>query len=435
MEEAPKSKKEMIEHLMRRFRKLLEEKLPDEPGTLEEIEKITEEIGSDIRRDVENECVGYHGTGYVGPRTVCSCGGTAKFKTYYEKRVVTLSSELAIQRAYYHCKSCGHGFAPLDDELELDSLATSIGVRTKVGRLAAWIPFEDVSVELGQLCRIHLSKNTAGRIAEAMGEEVRKERESREAVVLSGCAEIPSGGAKRLYVGIDGTCVLTRGGGWREAKTGVIYETEDRDGEVRIKRPQYLATLERAEGFGELVYAAAFDRGVENAEEVVALGDGAPWIWKSFAHHYPGAVQILDFYHASEHLNEVARAWYGEGTDKARRWVEARERDLLSDCVDTVIRSILCWRPVDDDDREIRRKNLVYFETNKERMRYATFKAQGYHIGSGLVESACKTVVGQRLKLSGMRWSEPDAEAMLHLRSLILTNRAVDLRHYARSIA
>ena len=115
--------------------------------------------------------------------------------------------------------------------------------------------------------------------------------------------------------------------------------------------------------------------------------------------------------------------------------MEARERDLLSDCVDTVIRSILCWRPVDDDDREIRRKNLVYFETNKERMRYATFKAQGYHIGSGLVESACKTVVGQRLKLSGMRWSEPGAEAMLHLRSLILTNRAVDLRHYARSIA
>ena len=435
MEGTPKSKEEMIERLMRQFRKLLEEKLPGDPGTLEEIEKITEEIGSDIKRDVENECVDYHGTGYVGPRMVCRCGGAAKFKTYYEKRVVTLSSELTIHRAYYHCQSCGHGFAPLDEELELDSLATSIGVRTKVGRLAAWIPFEDVSVELGQLCRIHLSKNTAGRIAEAMGEEVRKERESREAVVLSGYAEIPSSGAKRLYVGVDGTCVLTRGGGWREAKTGVIYETEDGDGEVRIRRPQYLATLERAESFGEQVYAAAFDRGVENAEEVVALGDGAPWIWKSFAHHYPDAVQILDFYHASEHLNEVARAWYGEGTDKARRWVEARERDLLSDCVDTVIRSILSWRPVDDDAREIRRKKLVYFETNKERMRYATFKAQGYHIGSGLVESACKTVVGQRLKLSGMRWSEPGAEAMLHLRSLILTNRAVDLRHYARSIA
>ncbi len=145
--------------------------------------------------------------------------------------------------------------------------------------------------------------------------------------------------------------------------------------------------------------------------------------------------QILDFYHASEHLNEVARAWYGDGSARAKRWVEARERDLLSDCVETVIRSIISWRPVDQEAREVRRKNLIYFETNKERMRYATFKSQGFHIGSGLVESACKTVVGQRLKQSGMRWSEPGAEAMLQLRSAILTHRSLDLAPYARSIA
>jgi len=93
MEEAPKSKEEMIEHLMQRFRKLLEEKLPDEPGTLEKIEKNTEEIGSDIKRDVENECVVYHGTGYVGGRTICRCGGAAKFKTYYEKYTATVLGE------------------------------------------------------------------------------------------------------------------------------------------------------------------------------------------------------------------------------------------------------------------------------------------------------------------------------------------------------
>ena len=429
------SKKETIERLVKRFRELLEDKLPDEPGTLEEIEQVTEEIGKDIKREVEDECVSCHGTGYIGPRAECNCGGRAKFKTYYEKRVVTLSSELRIQRAYYYCEACGRGFAPVDEKLELDRLGTSIGVRTKVGRLAAWIPYEEVSVELGQLCRIHLSKNTAGRIAKAMGEEVKKERRGREAEVLSGCVESPAARAKRLYVGMDGTSVLTRGGGWREAKTGVIYETEERDGKVRIKRAEYLATLERVEPFGESVYTAAYDRGVENAEEVIALGDGAPWIWRSFAHHYPKAVQVLDFYHASEHLNEVARAWHGEGTEKAKLWVEAREIDLLSDCVETVIRSIQSWRAADEESREIRRKNLMYFETNKERMRYATYKSQGYHIGSGLVESACKTVVGQRLKQSGMRWSEAGAEAMLHLRSLILTNRAVDLSHYARSIA
>jgi hypothetical protein len=165
------------------------------------------------------------------------------------------------------------------------------------------------------------------------------------------------------------------------------------------------------------------------------LGDGASWIWRSFGNHYPDAVQILDFFHASEHLNEVARAWYGEGTERATRWVKAREHDLLSDRVETVIRSIRSWRPAEEDAIQIRRTNLGYFTTNKERMRYARFKARGYHIGSGVVESACKTVVGQRLKQSGMHWSEIGAEAILHLRSLLLSQRTADLRPYARAIA
>jgi hypothetical protein len=414
---------------------LLEEKLPDEPGTLEEIEKITEEIGQDIKRDVENECVSWHGTGYVGRRAICQCGAEARFKNYYSKLRVTLSGELVIHRAYYYCKSCKRGFSPLDQKLELDSLSTSVGVRTKVGRLASWFAFEEVSVELRELLGIHLSKNTVERLAEAMGQRVKQERAAKEKMTMSGLVDSPESGPKRMYVGIDGTGVPMRGGGTHESKTAVIYETEDRDGKTRIKNAEYLATLERVESFGDQVYSAAFARGVEKAGEVVALGDGASWIWRSFAHHYPKAVEILDFYHASEHLNLVARAWYGDETRKAEQWVEARECDLLSDCVETVIRSIQSWRPKDEDSREVRRKNLAYFKNNKERMRYATYKLQGYHIGSGLVESACKTVVGQRMKQSGMHWSEQGAEAILSLRALILTDRAADLSQYARTIA
>ncbi len=99
MPEKGESKGEMIKRLTEQFRKLLEEKLPEEPGTLEEIEGVTEEIGRDIKREVENECVGWHGSGYVGARTACSCGGVARYKTDYEKTVVTLSSELTIGRA------------------------------------------------------------------------------------------------------------------------------------------------------------------------------------------------------------------------------------------------------------------------------------------------------------------------------------------------
>lgn len=342
----------------------MEEKLPDEPGTLEEIESISEEIGRDITRDVENECVSWHGSGYIGPRAACSCGRLAGFKNYYDKREVTLSGELVIGRAYYYCKSCGSGFSPLDAKLELDSLCTSIGVRTKLGRLASWLPFEEVSLELRELLGIYVSKNTVERVAEAMGEKVKEDRQAYEEMVLSGEVEPPVVGCKRLYVRIDGTCILARGGGGREVKTGVIYETCERDGRMLVSNAQYLATLERVEGFGDQVYSAAFARGVE-----------------------------------------------------------------------TVIRSIQSWQPEDEDAREVRRKNLAYFINNKQRMRYATFKARTYHIGSGLVESACKTVVGQRLKQSGMRWSEPGAEAVLSLRALLLTDRAADLRPYARAIA
>ena len=266
-----------------------------------------------------------------------------------------------------------------------------------------------------------------------VGESVKKEKQQREAEVFSGMVDIPKLAPKRLYIGIDGTGVPMRGGGTRESKCGIIYETRERIGKTEVVRAEYLATLERVESFGEAVYARAFDRGVERACDVACLGDGATWIWRSFSQHYPKGVQILDYYHASEHLGIVAKVWFGEGTKKAKRWVRDRQSDLLSDCVETVIRSIRSWRPIDDESKEIRRLGLKYFIDNKDRMLYASLTANGYHIGSGLVESTCKTVVGMRLKQSGMRWSEPGAESMLHLRSLLLTNPDADLSRYART--
>lgn len=431
MSKKPESREEMVSRLTERFRKLLEEKTPEDPGTLAEIEKISQEIGEEIKHDIEGSFCGRHGTGYTGSRIACACGGFGEFKGYYKKRYISLCGEQVLRRAYYYCKQCGSGSFPLDRKLGLDNLCTSIGVRTKVSRLAVWIPFERLSRELGVVCGLHLSKNTCERITECVGEQVKSEKRLREAAVFSGNEVSPQLSPARLYIGIDGTGVPMRGGGTRESKTGIIYQTRERAGKSEVIDAEYLATLERVDSFGEQMYARAFVRGVENAGDVACLGDGATWIWRSFAHHYPGAVQILDYYHASEHLGVVANAWYGEGTDAAKRWVKARQADLLSDCVETVIRSIRSWKPIDDEAREIRRLNLKYFSDNKYRMLYASLAANGYHIGSGLVESACKTVVAMRLKQSGMRWSQPGAEAMLNLRALLLTNPDVDLAKYA----
>jgi hypothetical protein len=202
---------------------------------------------------------------------------------------------------------------------------------------------------------------------------------------------------------------------------------------IKISNAKYTATLERTAAFGEQVYGLAYDQGVEKASDLVCLGDGATWIWNSFTLHYPNAVQILDFFHATEHLDDVAKAWYGEDSDKAKCWLEARKLDLLSDCVEDVINSIRSWHPTDDAAKEIRRVELGYLEKNKHRMLYATFLANSYHIGSGLVESACKMIVTQRLKQSGMRWTEPGAESIAHLRSFLLSDRSADISRFARA--
>jgi len=431
MSKRPESRDEMINRLAQRFRELLEEKTPEEPGTLAEIEKISQEIGEQVKREIEESFCGRHGSGYVGPKIACGCGRIAEFKGYYRKRHVSLCGEHVLRRAYYYCKSCGSGFAPVDIKLRLDSGCTSTAVRTRVSRLAAWIPFQRLSKELELLFDLHLSKNTCERISEAVGERVKSENRLREAAVFSGTEPSRDVSPDRLYIGIDGTGVPMRGGGTRESKTGIIYQTRERAGKTEVVGSEYLATLERVDSFGEQVYARAFRHGVENARDVACLGDGASWIWRSFSHHYPDGVQILDYYHACEHLGIVANAWYGEGSASAKRWVEARQADLLSDCVESVIRSMRSWKPADDESKELRRLNLKYFTKNRDRMRYASLSANSYHIGSGLVESACKTVVGMRLKQSGMHWSLKGAEAMLNLRALLLTNADVNLAQYA----
>ena len=433
MQDDHESKEEMVERLTRQFRELLEKKLPDEPGTLEEIERVTEEIGAEIKREIEDECLGWHGSGYLGSQIPCSCGEVSKFKNFYPKRIVSLCGETTVTRAYYHCSSCSRSYVPLDSVLDLDGGCTSVGVRTKIGRLAAMIPFGDVSTELKLLCGIAISKDSAWRIAESMGKRIKDERSERERLVLSGAVEAPDVAPERLYIGVDGVHVPMRDGSYHEAKCGIVYQTQERNGKIRISNAKSLGTLERTAAFGDQIYALAFDQGVEKARDIACLGDGSTWIWNGFSQHYPDAVHILDYFHATEHLSDIAKAWYGEGSEMAKCWLEARELDLLSDCVEDVIKSIRSWHPTDDDAKDIRRVELGYLEKNKHRMLYATFRANGYHIGSGLVESACKTIVTQRFKQSGMRWSEPGAESVVHLRSYLLTDRSADISRFARA--
>lgn len=254
---------------------------------------------------------------------------------------------------------------------------------------------------------------------------------SHEKHVLSGLAEVPDIAPQRLYVTIDGVTVPMVGS-WKESKVGAVYETFiDKDGEVQAKDIEHVATMGNAEAIGDRVYTLAFRRGAERAEEIVVLGDGGRWIWKQAKQNFPKAQQILDFYHATEHLGEIARSWHGTSNPKMDKWLQRCKEDFLEGKFERVMNSIRAWRPVEPEHIELKRENIGYFTRNKERMHYDDYRARGLHIGSGIAESSCKCLVQARLKQSGMRWSPDGAAAMLQLRRLWLDVPDANFAQYA----
>jgi hypothetical protein len=167
----------------------------------------------------------------------------------------------------------------------------------------------------------------------------------------------------------------------------------------------YMAAIVPAQEFGPLLRAEAMRRGMAKAKVVVFLGDGAVWVWKLARLNFPNAVCILDYYHACEHLNLLSATLYGEGSPLAKRRFRQWRKALLKDKVAQVIAQAKADLPTKAQARKLAKKQIAYFERNRSKMLYQTFRAAGYFIGSGVVEAGCKTVVGQRLKQSGMLWS------------------------------
>lgn len=213
------SRDAMIRRLKEEIGKLLEERLPHGGSTIDEIERITEELGQEIERRIEESVTNQEGRGYVGSYAPCECGNRAVYKKDYAKTWQTLHAQLVIPRAYYHCKRCGKGFAPLDGVLGLDRGGTSLRVRDKIARVSAIAPFGRGSIELRALCNVSVSAKTFERVAEMIGKRIEAEVSSVEKHVLSGLAQIPDVAPERLYVTIDGATVPLVGT-WKESKAG-----------------------------------------------------------------------------------------------------------------------------------------------------------------------------------------------------------------------
>jgi hypothetical protein len=379
--------------------------------------------------------------GYRGRRIDCGRGHRATFVEYRTKEILTVLSSVEVRRAYYHCPSCQAGLLPKDQELDIVGISLSPGVRRMMGRVGGKEPFDQGREDLEELAGVVVKTKEVERVSEALGAQIEACWKQEREAILAGKVVPLLPPVPKLYIAIDGTGVPVvpretegrRGkdaGGkakTREAKIGCVFTQTLQDAEgYPIRDPDctsYVGAIETAEAFGPRLYAEAVRRGLRQAVKVIVLGDGGPWIWGIAALHFPGAIQIVDLYHAREHLADLGKIVYGSASVQSKRWAAARSDELDEGDVEAVISSMQRLRPRQPRVRKEIRKAIDYFQTNAERMRYAEFRRQGLFVGSGVVEAGCKTIMGLRLKQSGMRWTVRGANAIIALRCCQLSGR------------
>jgi len=234
--------------------------------------------------------------------------------------------------------------------------------------------------------------------------------------------------SERIAIGVDAAKYRSRensGEPWKDMKIGCVGRLDEK-GKVRGGK-SYVAENDK-ERLGRQLYLEAQRLGMDDAKQIVAIADGAPMNWNLMAEYFPERrVEILDFFHAAEHLTECSAAIHGEGTPKARHWAHVQRRRLLAGHYERVMNEIdrqLAKLPRRKTEaRKVLCGNIIYFHTNRERMRYRHFQDCQYPIGSGFIESGCKQIVGVRLKGPGMRWREAGALHMAKLRGLALSGQ------------
>ena len=359
----------------------------------------------------------------------------AVFVSYRDKIIDTVLGPVTLTRAWYHCAECGHGLAPRDAELGAAGASISPGLAAMNDRAAAAVPFAQAAALLEELAGVRLTVKRTERAAEASGAAVAEA--GRERARLTAARKLvplpPAPLPDKLYAAIDGTGVpvTSRETAGREGKGDdgrartrevklAVFFTQDRldSGGYPVRdraSTSVIATFEPASVFAGLVKAEGIRRGADHVRQLTILGDGAAWIWGIATAKFPGATQVVDLFHAREHLHHLARSLEFMLGDRKDEWLAARLEDLDYGDIDGICKAARVF-PLAGVKKDELDTALGYFENNAPRMRYHWFRQCGLFTGSGVVEASCKTVIGQRLKQSGMHWTTGGADAIIALR-------------------
>jgi hypothetical protein len=377
----------------------------------------------------------------------CICGRVARYERMRSRPILTVVGRARIDRPYYLCPVCHTGQFPADVELDIDKTDFSPGVRRMLAAVGGVAPFAQGRDQIKLLAGLEVTAKTVERTAESIGKDIeirqQKDIQSAKQLRLPAVAGPP---IPCLYIQMDGTQVFvvkteTEGRAsrtpgqparTRECKLGAVFTQTTVDDRSRPLRDDdsttYVGAIETAEEFGLRIYTEAWNRGWDRATIRVVMGDGSHWIWNLADQHFPGAIQIVDLYHAREHLWDLARQLHPADAAAQKRWL-MRKLDWLEngkiEKLTTALRKLADSEQNSELGRAIRIE-AEYFDSNRDRMRYPEFRKQNLFVGSGVIEAGCKTVIGSRLKQSGMFWTVRGANAIIALRCCLLNGELED---------
>jgi hypothetical protein len=368
------------------------------------------------------------------PNVSCGCGQRARFHEVRPKQLITVVGPVRMQRPYYVCPDCHQGQCPRDAELDVEGTECSPGVRRMMALVGSETSFDKGRQQMETLAGLKVTAKAVERHAEAIGadlaarEQQHIQRAKQLHLAMATGERIPF-----FYVQMDGVQVPVRRSETegragriegqpartRECKLGCIFTQTTVDDQGRPVRDEdsttYTGAIETAEEFGLRIYTEAWQRGWSRAEIKVVMGDGADWIWNIADQHFPGAIQIVDLYHARQHLWNLASKLYPNDEARQKRWLIPKLNQLDNGKIEKLVGSLRTL-PASHSAAAWILQEANYFEKNAHRMRYPQFRRQKLFVGSGVIEAGCKTVIGSRLKQSGMFWMVCGANAIIALR-------------------
>lgn len=384
------------------------------------IKQMSHELGNEIMRQwLEAQAQKYPEDEKVCPH----CGGQSHYIRRRKGMSITLQGRVYYHRCYYLCENCQVGFYPLDQVLGINPGEMSAEVMQLAALMGIEGSFESSRDKLLRTSLLDLSPNSIRKATLKMGQAVSEQEQALLAHSHNLEAQREhkrnSDRPPRLYGSMDGFMVLLEDG-WHEMKAGAWWTSKTNSkGEVKAENICYYTDLRSASEFADLVWATGFEQKADQAIELVCVADGADWIWRIIQQHYPQAVQIVDWYHACEYIAPVAKAVY-QDKQRQKAWITQVQTALWEGKLDVVIAA--CREHLNPDrEDDPAQKAVTYYTNNRHRMDYATYREQGYQIGSGSMESGCKQISLGRLKIAGARWGREGVRRVAKARAAYLS--------------